>query len=212
MEFINRIEINKHEIIIEQGKRLATLLDGEEENYVSGIVKKSEKHLKNIGEGNNVVYSPTKRELATFKCSFKRYVRTDFIDPAISRINFISPEDETLKTMCGSCSRKKIGMYSVLPDLCEDCGNKFDYMVSIHSTQWKRAEMIEGDFDKALGKTIIPDELMGNWILLMRKMKDDKESKHIDNALKDFIRNELMSEFIAQNKQLIKKYQLWQSQ
>ena len=215
MNFPDRIQINKHEIIKERGKYFAQSLSGDDKKAVLSIVKKSEEYLKNVGEQDNVVYSPTKRELATFTVSFKRYVRTDFIEPSISRINKIEPEEETRKRLCDDClSNAHIDNRELyLPDiLCANCDKIYEYFFSVYSAQWDRAGVIEKEFDNARDRTIIPDELIGNWLLLMRKMREEKESKHIDNALKEFIRDELMNEFRKQNKQLIKKYGLWQNQ
>ena len=213
MNFPDRIQINKHEIIKERGKYFAQSLVGEDKKAVLSIVKKSEEYLKNVGEQDNVVYSPTKRELATFKCSFKRYVRTDYIDEAISRIKFIDVYDEVVDRLCRDCVLKTRREDCYLPDIiCPKCNKIYDRISDIDYIQWERWRKIEADFSNAVEKTKIPDDLIGNWLLLMRKMREEKESKHIDNALKEFIRDELMNEFRKQNKQLIKKYGLWQNQ
>ena len=213
MNFPDRIQINKHETIKERGKYFAQSLSGHDKNAVLSIVKKSEEYLKNVGEQDNVVYSPTKRELATFKCSFKRYVRTDYIDEAISRIKFIDVYDEVVDRLCRDCVLKTRREDCYLPDIiCPKCNKIYDRISDIDYIQWERWRKIEADFSNALEETKIPDELIGNWLLLMRKMREEKESKHIDNALKEFIRDELMNEFRKQNKQLIKKYGLWQNQ
>lgn len=213
MKFINKIEINKHEIIKDRGKYFAECLNGDDRDKVLSIVNKSEQYLKTVGEQDNVVYAPTKRELATFTVSFKRYVRTDFIDEAISRINKVCATTKTIEKMCKDCKSKVTNEYPYIPDMaCDGCEKIYDYYWNIQFLQYERERLIEREFDQALENTIVPDQLVGNWLLLMRKMREDKESKHIDNALKEFIRDELINEFSNQNKQLLKKYQLWQNQ
>lgn len=211
MEFINNIEINKHEVIKDRGKHFAEALDGEDKEVVLSIVRRSENYLKNVGNQDNVVYSPTKREMATFTVSFKRYVNTDFIEPAVSNVKTYCPESNT-DWLCDKCILKHISQYQSLPDLCESCEEQYLYLMDLYKIQWERKEIIYSEFEKARESTIIPDELIGNWLLLMRKMREDKESKDIDKALKEFIRDELINEFKKQNKQLLKKYQLWQNQ
>jgi len=192
--------------------QFAELLNGEEKERVLSIVKRSKEFIKDVGEKNNVVYNPTGMEWKVFKIAVKRYVRTDFIEPALSRLKEVSTMLSDIDGICKRCLEKQaefdIGEY----DLCDGCRKKFDFRFEIYWNQYKRQKMVEKDFLDAVEATNFPDELIGNWMLLMEKMKEEKESKHIDNALKEFIRDELMNEFINQNKQLLKKYQLWQNQ
>lgn len=64
------------------------------------------------------------------------------------------------------------------------------------------------DFWSAVHKTNFPDELVGNWILLRRKMKKNNESKNLHCALVEFIKDEIIQVFTMQNQKLLKKYNI----
>ena len=207
MEFLNKIQINKHEIIKKRGLEFAKVLNGEDKNIVLSIIQKSEEYLKTIGDKNNVVYSPTTLEMAAFKRAVKRYVQTDYRDVAMSRIKPIPLDVDDIDGICNECRK-----YQYYDDFCEGCEKKVDYRYQIHCRQVERSNLIYSEFNRAVEITVFSDDLIGNWLLLSRRKREDKESKHIDNALSEFIRDELMNEFTNQNKQLLKKYQLWQNQ
>lgn len=213
----NLMDIRRHKQIEDRGMRLIEVLHGEEKEKVVSIVKTSKKWLKKAGNKNNVVYNPSTDEMNWFKVAVKRYVRTDFIQSALSRIKF--PSDKKLRpNFCGSCSDeydKYLEEYNYKFDPCDNCISNMEacrMVEDIYKIQFIRESRIEDDFLKAVDKTDFSDDLIGNWLLLRKKLKEEKESKHIDKALKEFIRDELMSEFINQNKQLLKKYDLWQNQ
>lgn len=208
----NKIEINRHKVIEERGMHFADILNGEERECVLSIVEKSKEFFKHLGEKDNVVYNPTGKEWAVFKTAVKRYVRTDFIEPALTRLKKVSTSLNDIEGICNECIRHLSLIDDGEHEMCNDCEIKMMFRLSIYNIQWERERMIESDFCTAVEKTKFPDELIGNWMLLANKMRKEKESKHIDKALKEFIRDELMNEFINQNKQLLKKYQLWQNQ
>lgn len=208
MTFQDKIKINKHRIIEERGNQFAEILSGEEKKYVLSIVENSKDILRQMGNDKFVVYSPNNQDWKQFKTATKRYIRTDFIEVAQLRIK-IPPQ--TLIEMTGICSKCLINepryIYGTY-DLCYECDEIVDFMWQIEAVQIERKNIIEREFHMAIDETKFPDELVGNWMLLMRKMREDKESKHIDNELRLFIRDELINEFKQQNKQLIQKYGL----
>lgn len=208
MEFENKIEINRHKIIQERGSRFAEVLEGEEKQSVLDIIRRSKKYLNEIGYKHNVVLNPDGMDWKTFKVSTKRYIRTDFIEPAQQRLKNVSDDLRDIDGICEKCLRNRKEFECGNYNLCDKCREKWDIRWGVWCCQWDRSRNIEKDFYDAFEKTEFPKELIGNWMLLMKEMRKDKDSKHIDNALKDAIRYELMAEFRNQNKQLIKKYEL----
>lgn len=209
---IHKIQIKRHEKIERLGMQFAEVLCGEEKKTVMSIVKKSKEHVNDLAENENVVYSPTSTEWGQFRGSVKKYVRTDFIKPALKRLKVVSQELKDIEGICNKCIRNERMVHLGEYDMCDACYKKLSFRSEIFWVQYQREKMIEEDFFKAIEETNFSDDLIGNWMLLMRKMRDGKETKHIDNILKEFIRGELINEFSNQNKQLIKKYELWQNQ
>lgn len=205
IEFRDRIEINKHKAILEHGRKFVELLHGEDKEAMLNIIRNSENYLDNTYSKENVLLNPTVREMATLKVSVKRYIRKDIINLPLSRIKLPSTYFEDIPGICAKCIRNE---YNHSYDMCNKCFNKLIKRENIHQIQFKRRWRVEFEFNKAVKKTTFSDDLMGNWLLLMRKMKENKESKHIDNALKNFIRDELVKEFKEQNPKLMKKYGL----
>lgn len=210
----NIIEAKKHKIIRDRGLLLAEVLHGEEKKYVLSIVNTSRKFIKKAGEKRNIVLYPEKSKKGQFIRAVKRYIRTDFISYARLRLKDVSLSYADLDGLCNRCSRyaEEIDETAYSMEACKKCEELMDYRVKVWQVQNKRFGIIEEDFSNAIENTDFPDQLIGNWMLLMNKMNEDKESKHIDKALKEFIRDELINEFRNQNKQLLKKYDLWQNQ
>ncbi len=214
MEIKNKIEIKKHTIIRDKGEEFAHFLNGEDKKVVLDIVEKSKKRLCEIGDADNVVYSPTRKEKWIFRNAVKKYVNTDFMNPALERIKHVSLELDDIDGICKKClDKEKESKYGVAPkDMCTDCRSVWEKRSAIYYVQCDRSGMIRGEFDEAYDNTKFSNELSGNWMLLRNKINNSRDYSQLDVTLKKFIRNELMKEFANQNKQLLKKYQLWQNQ
>lgn len=214
------LDVQKHKEIKDRGLRFAEVLHGKEKETVMSIVNASSDFIKQAGNEENIVYEPTNKDLGRFLSAVKIYVRTDFIKPAISGIKELSEEFRDIEGICHKCidhdqdvyRTPELGVFLAEYEMCDECREKLDYRLEINLVQYRRRRKIEREFLTAVEQTKFQDQLIGNWVLLKNRMNEEKESKHLDNTLKDFIRNELVNDFINQNKQLLKKYDLWQSQ
>lgn len=203
MEFQDRMKINRHKEILKRGQYFTSVLCDRDKDRVLPIIERSREFLNKTFTEKNVLLNPTIREMATFKISVLRYIRTDLMNIATDRIKLPSEDLDNIDGICAKCIRDDPEQ-----DMCEKCWALYNHRMSIYNVQFHRRRAIECDFNDAVQKTTFSDELTGNWLLLMRKNKDKEESTHIDKVLKSFIRDELVDEFKKQNPELIKKYDL----
>lgn len=205
---IDYLDIENHKIIIRKGLDLIPFLNDEDKNSLNSIINNSKNILKELTKENNIALNATKREIEVFKISSKRYIRTDFIEPSCERVKQIDDSLSSIKNICNTCRDNEENYIYGTYDLCSNCQDKVNYINKIYYVQWDRRKIIKNEFFNALDNTVYPKELIGRWILLRRKINSNDNTKHLEHALKGFIRDEIINEFREQNKQLIKKYSL----